>query len=86
MTSPDPGVDECVVASIATWIAHHVGEPTGEITIPEMREFLYQHGYELVPPDEQTVVTDRDDWQAVVAVARRWLDNPDRVLEVAWKK
>ena len=86
MPSPDPGVDNRIVDYVATWIAHHVGEPTGEITIHEMREFLYQHGYELVPPDEETVVTARDDWQAVVEVARQRLDNPDRVLKITWKK
>jgi hypothetical protein len=86
MSSPDPAMDERVVASIATEIAHHVGEPTGEIMIHEMREFLDRHGYESVPPDAGTVVTARDSWRAVVEVTRRRLDTPDRVLKIAWKK
>lgn len=45
---------EEVIAYIASWLEHYVGERTGEISIPEMQEFLYQHGYELIPPDEKT--------------------------------
>lgn len=74
-----------VIAYIANWVAHQIGEPTGEITVHEMQEFLYQHGYELVPPDEETTFTAKDYWQAVRYVAKRRLAQPDRVLDMGWK-
>ena len=76
---------ERVIAYVAAWVAHPVGEPTGEITVHEMQEFLHQHGYELTPPDAETAFTARDYWRCVVEVARRRLENPDRVIGVAWK-
>lgn len=77
--------DERVVDYIAAWVAHYIGEQTGEISVPEMREFLYQHGYELVPPDEETHFSAIDYWQSVVWITRRRLNQPDRVLRVGWK-
>lgn len=77
---------EEVITYIASWLAHYVGEQTGEISIPEMREFLYQHGYELVPPDEQTKFTANDYWRTVLWVAKHRLANPDRVLKTGWKR
>lgn len=76
---------EQVIDYIASWLEHYVGERTGEISIPEMREFLYQHGYELVPPDEETKFTADDYWQSVVWVTKNRLANPDRVLRTGWK-
>ena len=73
---------EQVIAYVATWVAHHIGEPTGEITIHEMREFLYQHGFELTPPDEETVFTAMDYWtndrhrRSSIFMARRGEDKP----------
>jgi len=77
---------EEVITYIASWLAHYVGEQTGEISIPEMREFLYQHGYELVPPDEKTKFTASDYWRTVLWVAKHRLANPDRVLKTGWKR
>jgi hypothetical protein len=85
MSTQASSLREQVIDYIAAWVAYHVGQPTGEITLHEMQEFLYQHGYELTPPDEETTFTARDYWQAVIEVARRRLRNPDRVVGVAWK-
>ncbi len=60
--------------------------PTGEITIHEMQEFLYQHGYELKPPDDETTFTAKDYWTCVIKVARDRLTNPDRVIKMDWKQ
>jgi len=77
---------EQVFAYIAAWVAHHVGEPTGDITVHEMREFLWQHGFELTPPDDETTFTATDYWTAVLKVAKDRIAPPDRVLSIAWKE
>ncbi|HEY7036695.1 MAG TPA: hypothetical protein VH482_35535 [Thermomicrobiales bacterium] len=77
--------DERIIDYIAAWVTHYVGEPTGEISIPEMEEFLYQHGYELVPPDEETRFTALDYWRSVLWVTKRRLNEPDRVLRTGWR-
>ena len=77
---------EQVIAYVATWVAHHIGEPTGEITIHEMREFLWQHGFELTPPDEETTFTATDYWTAVLTVTKDRIRNPDRVISITWKE
>jgi thymidylate kinase len=86
MAKLDPAMRERVIDYIAAWVAHQIGEPTGEITIHEMQEFLYQHGYELTPPDEETTFTAADYWQSVIWVTKRRLENPDRVLKTRWKE
>ena len=86
MTTVDPEMHERVIEYIAAWVVYHIGEPTGEITIDEMREFLYQHGFELTPPDEETTFTAMDYWHCVIKVTSDRLANPDRVLKIAWKK
>lgn len=78
-------MDDPVIEYIAAWVEHWVGEPTGEITVEEMAEFLHQHGYNLVPPDEETVFTAKEYWKAVVYVTRRRLANPDRLISIHWK-
>lgn len=78
-------MEDDVLAYIANWVEHWVGEPSGEITVDEMSEFLYQHGYDLVPPDDETTFTAEQYWHAVLYVARRRLAEPDRVLRVRWK-
>ena len=78
--------EERVITYIAAWLEHYVGERTGEISIPEMQEFLYQHGYELVPPDEETRFTAADYWRSVLYVTKRRLDNPDRVVRTGWRE
>lgn len=83
--SPNP-IREQVIDYIAAWVAHHVGEPTGDITIHEMQEFLYQHGYELAPPDEETTFTATDYWHAVLLVTKERIRNPDRLVSVTWKE
>ena len=77
---------ERAIAYVADWAAHHSGEPTGRITIPEMREFLHQHGFELTPPDEETAFTATDYWTAVLTVTKDRIRNPDRVVSIAWKE
>jgi hypothetical protein len=74
-----------VLDYIAAWLEHYVGEPTGEISIPEMQEFLYQHGYELVPPDPEIRFTALDYWHSVLWVTKQRLRDPDRVLRTGWK-
>jgi hypothetical protein len=55
------------------------------MSVPEMEEFLYQHGYELVPPDEETRFTAIQYWQSVRWVARQRLTEPDRIVRTGWK-
>jgi hypothetical protein len=50
-----------------------------------MAEFLYQHGYELVPPDEETRFTALDYWRSVLWVTKKRLSEPDRVLRTGWR-
>jgi hypothetical protein len=78
-------LDERVIDYIAAWVTNYAGEPTGEISIPEMAEFLYQHGYELVPPDEETRFTALDYWRSVIWVTKKRLSEPDRVLRSGWR-
>ena len=76
---------ERAIAYVADWAAHHSGEPTGRITIPEMREFLHQHGFELTPPDDKTTFTATEYWHAVLKVATDRVAPPDRVLSITRK-
>jgi hypothetical protein len=78
--------EDQVIDYIAAWVAHHIGEPSGEITTHEMEEFLYQHGFRLEPPDEETSFTAKEYWQAVIWVTKERLKNPDRVLKTRWKE
>lgn len=77
--------DEPIIDYIAAWLEHYVGVRTGEMAVPEMQEFLYQHGYELVPPDEETRFTALQYWRSVLWVTRRTLTQPDRVIRTGWK-
>jgi len=77
--------DERIIDYIAAWLEHYVGMRTGEMSVPEMQEFLYQHGYELVPPDEETRFTALQYWQSVVWVTKQVLTHPDRVVRTGWK-
>ncbi|MEA2530101.1 MAG: hypothetical protein QOG89_1745 [Thermomicrobiales bacterium] len=77
--------NERIIDYIAAWLEHFIGERAGEMSVPEMEEFLYQHGYELVPPDEETRFTAIQYWQSVRWVARQRLTEPDRIVRTGWK-
>jgi hypothetical protein len=80
-----PPTSPAVMRYIASWLTDYIGEPTQEIAVPEMEEFLYQHGYSLVPPDDTTVFTPLDYWRATVWVARQAVRRSDRVVGSEWR-
>ena len=86
MPDASAALREQAIDYIAAWVAHHIGEPSGEITVHEMQEFLYQHGFELAPPDEETTFTATDYWTAVLRVATDRIAPSDRVISIAWKE